>query len=91
MAKLFSRITAAAAALCAALMGFGCNGGNDPSGNEPIDVYGPPEPDIYEAVYGPPEWFGQESDNTTPEPDIPEPIYGPPEAFDGEQAVPAGN
>ena len=89
MAKLFSRITAAAAALCAALFGAGCSG-NNPSGNEPVDVYGPPDPEIYETVYGPPEWFDREGDNTTPDPDIPEPLYGPPEWFDGEQAQPSG-
>lgn len=57
MAKLFSRITAAAAALCAALFGAGCTG-NDPGANEPVDVYGPPDPEIFEAIYGPPEDLG---------------------------------
>ncbi|MBQ3385901.1 MAG: hypothetical protein IJG53_01110 [Eggerthellaceae bacterium] len=52
MAKLFSRITAAAAALCAALFGAGCSG-NDPGANEPVDVYGPPDPEMFEAIYGP--------------------------------------
>lgn len=87
MAKLFSRLTAAAAALCAALFGAGCSGDN-PVGNEPVDVYGPPDPEPYETVYGPPEWFGEQVDEGDDA--VPEPLYGPPEWFEGEQAQPSG-
>ena len=67
MAKLFSRITAAAAALCAALFGAGCSG-NNPGANEPVDVYGPPDPEMFEAIYGPPEDLGY-GIPATPEPE----------------------
>ena len=89
MAKLFSRMTAAAAALCAALFGAGCSCSN-PGTNEPVDVYGPPDPDIYESVYGPPEWFDQQSEGGEGDDVVPEPLYGPPEWFDGQQADSAG-
>ena len=80
MAKLFSRICAAAAALCAVLFGAGCSG-DDPAGNEPVDVYGPPDPEMYETVYGPPDWFDGQPVVPVPDPvgDI-EDIYGPPPA-----------
>ena len=68
MAKLFSRMTAAVAALCAVLFGAGCHS-SDPGANEPIDVYGPPDPDIYETVYGPPEDLGWGVEAVEPEPD----------------------
>ena len=87
MAKLFSRITAAAAALCAALFGGACtdNVGRNPG---PEEVYGPPEPDIYESVYGPPEdpdyWGIAQPDNL----DEIEDVYGPPSYFGMEDDEP---
>ena len=90
MAKLFSRISAAAAALVAVL--FGASGTACTDDNRPEHVYGPPAPDItepdngeFETVYGPPEWFEQKpvtppsgtSGEDDPYAEI-EDIYGPP-------------
>ena len=65
-----------------------------PHGNEPVDIYGPPEmfdqkydpeKENGEKLYGPPEMFNQDYD---PENAEMETIYGPPEMFGDKPVTP---